>query len=507
MSRARRSARRLSTPLIAAALLGGGLTALSLGPAHAAAPDATPAKTKTTAAKATDDFNGDGYEDLVVGAPGATVSGKKNAGYVAVTYGSKNGLDPAHKKVVSRSTAGVPGAATAKQEFGRWFTKGDLDGDGYTDLVVGTDDKSGSVILWGSRNGLTGGTKISTYGFAPQAGDFDGDGTTDLALFDKVAYHGDDPVDQRARLWKGPVSRTGKPAATLDFMDKSQWWSYSSDDRPDPNCSPLPDRADSCIDGPRSLSGPVVPKAVGDINGDGRDDIAMNDYYGDGEWSNAVLYGTPTGFKRGDAPGSRGALAVGDINGDHYDDLVVGGGDYESKAMVAYGSKDGLKLGEGDVQKFDQDLPGVPGAEEDGDRFGASVAVGDVDGDGFADVALGTPGEDVKNVAGAGSVVLVRGSRSGVTGTGSQVFHQDTAGVPGVAEKNDQFGAAVALLDVTGDGHGDLAASSVEENAGAGALWSLRGTASGLTAKKSVAFGPKDLGAPYKAALFGSTLR
>ncbi|MGH4035126.1 hypothetical protein ACQB60_40110 [Actinomycetota bacterium Odt1-20B] len=507
MSRARRRSRssaRLATPLIAAALLGGGLTAWSFGSDHA---DAAPANAKGAADKA-DDFNGDGYADVVAGAPGATISGKAKAGYVAVTYGSAKGLDPAHKKLISRSTAGVPGSATAKQGFGTSFTKGDLDKDGYSDLVIGSGDaKAGSVILWGSASGLTGGTKIDTFGLNPQAGDFDGDGTTDLALFTKVSAFGDDPADQQARLWKGPIKRTGKPATTLDFMDKSLWWSYDTDQRPNPNCSPLPGRTDTCVDGPGSVEGPVVPKAVGDINGDGRDDIAMNDYAGDGEWGNSVLYGSPTGFTRGDAPGSRGALAVGDINGDHYDDVVVGDSDYESKVQVAFGSKKGLQLGEGDVQKFDQGLPGFPGAEESGDRLGASVAVADVTGDGYADVALGIPGEDVGSVTDAGSVAVLHGSAEGVTGTGAQVFHQNTANVPGVAEKGDEFGAAVALADSNGDGHRDLAASSVKENANAGALWSLPGTASGVTATKSVAFGPKDVGGPYASALFGSALR
>ncbi|MEU7647810.1 FG-GAP-like repeat-containing protein [Streptomyces huasconensis] len=505
MSRARRTA-RLTMPVIAASLLvGGGLSALTLGQgtARAAAPAAdAPAPGRAgVAAKTTDDFNGDGYGDLVVGAPGGTVSGQAKAGYVVVTYGSKDGLDPARKKVISRSTTGVPGAATAKQEFGRSFTKGDLDRDGYTDLVIGVESRSaaGAVVLWGSASGLTGGTKIAAHGLAPQAGDFDGDGTTDLALFSGAGYYGDDPVGQQARLWKGPIARTGTPAKTLDFMDKSQWWDYDSGQRPDPTCA---DR--ECIDGPRSVEGPVVPKAVGDINGDGRADIAMNDYSGDGEWGNSVLYGTPTGFKRGRAPGSAGELAIGDINGDHYDDLVLGDDDYDSGVRVAFGSADGLKA---ETQKFDQNLPGVPGAEEDGDRFGRAVAVGDVTGDGYADVAVGVAGEDVGSVSNAGAVVLVRGSAGGVTGSGAQVFHQNTAGVPGAAEKGDWFGVATALLDVTGDGRADLAASSVEENARAGAVWSLRGTSTGLTATHSVAFGPKDVAAPNTAALFGSALR
>lgn len=505
MPRASRTV-RLTMPLLAASLLVvGGLCALTLGQGSAEATVGAARADKSAAPS--DDFNGDGYADLVVGAPGGTISGKTEAGYVAVTYGARNGLDSARKKVISRSASGVPGAATAKESFGGTFTKGDLDHDGYADLVIGIGGRNtdaGSVILWGSPSGLTGATKIATYGRTPTAGDFDGDGTTDLALFAGVPSYGDDPVPQQARLWKGPIARTGTPAKTLDFMDKSQW-DHDSEQRPDPTCA---DR--ECEDGPRSLAGPVVPKAIGDLNGDGYADIAMDRYSGDGEWGSGVLYGSPTGFTRGRTHGSSGAMAIGDINGDGYDDLVTGDadyqtdGDYNSRAYVAYGSADGLMEAR---QKLDQNMPGVPGVEEEGDLFGRSVAVGDVTGDGYADVAVGVVGEDVGTVTNAGSVILLLGSADGVTGAGSQVFHQDTAGVPGVAEKNDSFGEATALLDVTGDGHADLAASSVSENARAGALWSLRGTATGLTATGSLAFGPKDVGAPNTAARFGSTLR
>uniref|UniRef100_UPI0006EBD3A7 VCBS repeat-containing protein n=1 Tax=Streptomyces torulosus TaxID=68276 RepID=UPI0006EBD3A7 len=446
---------------------------------------------------AADDFNGDGYADLVVGAPSATVSGKAKAGYVAVTYGSSTGLSTAKKKIVSRSTTGIPGAATEKQLFGASFTKADLDRDGYGDLVI-AGGKEGSVILWGSASGLTGGTGIA-YGAVPQAGDFDGDGTTDLALFSAQRVSGDDPSGAPAALWKGPIKRDGKPTAVLPLLDRSLWWGWSEEDA---SC----ETGGGCENGPASITGPIRSGEVGDFNRDGRDDILQMTYTGDGTWGHRLLLGGgATGFTRGDTSGVRGGedsgIGAGDVNGDGYDDVVTGG----EKAHIAYGSAAGLT--DANAHDVDQDLPGFPGAQEEGDHVGSAVSVADVTGDGYADVALGIEGEDVGSVTDAGSVALLHGSAAGLTGAGAQVFHQNTAGVPGVAEANDQFGATTALLDVDGDGHRDLAAASTAENASNGAVWLLRGTASGLTTKSALAFGPKDLAAPYTNALFGSFLR
>ncbi|MEU6734037.1 FG-GAP and VCBS repeat-containing protein [Streptomyces physcomitrii] len=496
-SRGTRRRARAAAPLAAALLVAGGLSIWSLAPeqAHAAEGKAAPA----------DDFNGDGYADLVSGAPGGTVSGKAGAGYLAVTYGSADGLDPAERTLVSRSTGGVPGSAVAKQHFGQSFSKGDLDGDGYSDLVVGSAAGSpGGVVLWGSPSGLSGGTALAGFGQAPQTGDFDGDGQADLALFGDAEVEGDDPVTQQANLWKGPLTRAGKPAQVLDFLDKSQWWGYGDEG---PGC----DTDDSCVDGPHSLGGPVEAKAVGDVDGDRRDDIAVWEYEGDGVWGNHVLLGGATGFKNSGtlgeigSVGDDGATAVGDVDGDGYGDVVIGAGEATGKVTVVHGSAEGPSAER--VQSFDQSLPGFYGAEEKGDRTGSCVAVADVTGDGRAEVALGISGEDFSGLTDAGSAALLHGSPSGVTGEGSQVFHQNSPGVPGVAEKGDKFGAACALLDVNGDGHRDLAVSSTAENASAGALWSLRGTAEGVTTTGATAFGPGDLGAPVTKALLGSHLR
>ncbi len=155
---------------------------------------------------------------------------------------------------------------------------------------------------------------------------------------------------------------------------------------------------------------------------------------------------------------------------------------------------------------INQDTAGVPGVSESDDRMGTGVSVGDVNGDGYADVVTGLPGEDFSGLTDPGSFLLLRGSAAGLTGAGAQVFSQNSAGLPGVAESRDDFGAVVAVVPATGSDRAQVAVGDPDENAGNGAVWVLHGTPAGLTGTGTANFGSASMGAPATGAHFGATL-
>ncbi|MEV5854584.1 FG-GAP-like repeat-containing protein [Streptomyces anulatus] len=129
-----------------------------------------------------------------------------------------------------------------------------------------------------------------------------------------------------------------------------------------------------------------------------------------------------------------------DINGDGYGDVVfaapratVKGLESAGALVVLYGSAKGVSAAQRAV--ITQASPGVPGAAEAGDGFGASSAVADLDKDGFADVVVGSPYEDVGSAKSAGAVTVLWGSRSGLV---------SGAALPTVVEPDGQAGRDVA---------------------------------------------------------------
>jgi hypothetical protein len=162
--------------------------------------------------------------------------------------------------------------------------------------------------------------------------------------------------------------------------------------------------------------------------------------------------GVPGSAEPGDGFGFI-SLAAGDFNGDDAADLALGvleplGIPGAGAVAVLPGSAGGL-TGAGS-QLFTQDSPGVPDSAELRDQFGNALAAGAFDNDGFVDLAVGVLGETVDSIEFAGAVNVLPGSAGGLTGNGSQLFTQDSPGVPGVAEFDDFFGEALAASGPSG---------------------------------------------------------
>lgn len=156
---------------------------------------------------------------------------------------------------------------------------------------------------------------------------------------------------------------------------------------------------------------------------------------------------------------------------------VVGSVNQAGAVDVLYGSPDGLS--ESAAQFLHQDGADLHESSEAGDRFGPAVANGDFDGDGFADLAIGSPGEDLKTL-GAGAVAILYGGPAGVGTRRDRTIHE-----PSSAQRHgDHFGAALATGDLDGDGFADLAIGTPDARAAgassAGSVTVVYGSSKGL---------------------------
>ena len=186
-----------------------------------------------------------------------------------------------------------------------------------------------------------------------------------------------------------------------------------------------------------------------------------------------------------------------DFNNDGFADLAVGAPFEDAGAIVDAGAVNVLYGSAGKLtgvgsQIFTQDSAGVGSGAEPGDAFGFTLATGDFNQDGFADLAIGVPGEDAGGIVDAGAVNVLYGAAGKLTGVGSQIFTQDSAGVGGVAEPGESFGFTLAAGDFNNDGNDDLAVGVPFEAVGSivdgGAVNVLPGSAGLLTGAGSQIF-------------------
>jgi hypothetical protein len=432
-------------------------------------------------ALAAGDFDGDGYVDLAVGIPQEKVGDAVNAGAVHVLYGTSTGLSAVGDEVWDQDTGAIKSLAEAGDRFGTELAAGDFDGDGCDDLAVGVPNEAWNVdtagivqVLYGSDSGLTDvGNQLwrqgadglpeeeeigDRFGRTLATGDFDGDGYADLAVGVPDEDFEDEPP---TRYDVGVVHILYGSGDGLTATDTQLW----DQDRGD-----IQDSSQQYDAFGRAL-------ASGDFDGDGWDDLAVGvpgQPAGSADYAGGVhlLYGTPDGLS---AYGDRllteaelglsvqdsehfgDALAAADFDNDGWDDLAVG---VPSKAFwgigfaavglveVLYGSDGGLSTTRFSMW-YQGSLYGLEDEPEEGDQFGEVLAAGDFNGDGYADLAIGIPHEDIAHVPtpaeDAGAVQILYGTATGVEAEGNQFWHQG-APVRDVAEEGDLFGYALAAV-------------------------------------------------------------
>ncbi|MFG3250694.1 FG-GAP-like repeat-containing protein [Streptomyces sp. NPDC048187] len=414
------------------------------------------------------DFDGDGRPDLALGS-GGSVAGGAGGGSVEVAYGAGDGTGIARCQYLTQDDPGIPGDNRDEAFFGSDVVARDFDGDGFTDLAASVFDwKASVIIVWGSEDGLehatrVPGTDVSHVAWDDDpildeqlaAGDFDGDGHPDLVF----------GLGSDKGLLKGPFGRDGTPAGTGRV--------------PAPR-RPAPDVGDAHY-------GDLV---AGDLDGDGIDDlVSFHAADPDPEAPWAEL-NRPVSYLRGGRDGftqpagvrlpDAGEGAIGDVDGDGCGDLVLsprGGDASRSSVTVVYGSQDGPGRR---TTTVDRDTAGVPGEEpQDEDAVFTGLDTGDVDGDGYADVVAGAPRWDVYGEPGPEQVLFLAGGPDGLTGEGARLFDGDDLGAaPG---GDADFGSAVGLTDLDGDGHADLVVTAPGSDTVDGVAYLLRGTADGPT--------------------------
>ena len=425
------------------------------------------------------DINGDGFDDVIIGAPNTP---NYYSGTSYVVFGHDGGFATVDLADLDSSTGFAIHGAPGDYSGSSVSDAGDINGDGFDDLVIGGSSgyynfSNGNVyVLYGRESGpatidlgnlsaTDGFTIADTSGFyygnthtVSAAGDVNGDGLGDIAITSS---------DGQSFVVFG--SDSGFGAIDLANFDSSAGFVVQSDS-------------------------PGVLSAAGDVNGDGIDDVIIGAQWGD-SGSAYVIFGhegafatidvtnltSSEGFAITSATGSPGpyATTAGDFNGDGLGDLIIGSPNLHVNGVVTGGAY--IVFGQTSGATVDLDnLSASSGILIQGDFIGYSIsAAGDVNADGYDDVILGAPGAN----GSAGRAYVIYGT-PGTPGTIDLTALAPSDGfvIEGQAAY-DSLGASVSAAgDLNGDGFDDVIVGAPGTDVGdgtyAGAAYVIFGAAS-----------------------------
>jgi hypothetical protein len=394
------------------------------------------------AVSAAGDVNGDGLDDLIIGAIGASPNGSQS-GSSFVVFGRSTGFAAAiHLSTLDGNNGfRLDGVATSDRSGFDVSAAGDINDDGLDDLILGAygadpigSDSGSSYVVFGRSTGFDAAINLSTLkgsngfrldgvtagdrsGFAVSAaGDVNGDGVDELIIgASSAAPNGDRSGSSYVVFGRSTGFAAAINLSTLDGTNGFRLDGVAAED----------------------YSGRAV-SAAGDINGDGLDDLIIGAPYADPNGISSgrsyVVFGRSTGFAAAinlsaldgsngfrldgvaaDDRSGRAVSATGDVNGDGLDDLIIGAvltdpnGSRSGSSYVVFGRRTGFAAAIG-LSTLDGSngfrLDGVAAGDYSG--FAVSAA-GDLNGDGIEDLIIGAPNAD-PNGSNSGTSYVVFGT-------------------------------------------------------------------------------------------------